>query len=95
MSDIGYVWDERKYREVERTHGLDLLGVLEAFVDPRALQHEDPQDNWERYMTVGATRSGVILQVIYSDEELPLIRLVTAYRANDHWRREYERRSRE
>lgn len=90
MADLGYVWDEEKYTLVQARHGVTFAMVVEALCDPLALEELDPRGHPGRYMVVGSCGEQV-LQVIYSDEELPLIRLVTAFEANSHWRNEYER----
>jgi len=90
MTDIGFVWDEDKYDLVQTDHGVTFAEVVEALSDPRAMETFDPQGHHDRYMVVGASRDRV-LQVIYSDDELPLVRLITAFDANSHWRNEYER----
>lgn len=90
--DLGYLWDERKAALVEKKHGVDLAQAVEALCDPDQLYDEDPQGDWGRFMIVGRTRHGKLLQVILSDEELPVMRLITAFEADAVWRQAYERR---
>ena len=90
MADVGYVWDESKYEEVQREHDVYFSEVLQVFEDPNALMVPDPQGNWEREMGVGCTWAGRLLQVLYTAEDYPLIRIITAFEGNKHWRREYE-----
>ncbi|MFP4598561.1 MAG: BrnT family toxin [Persicimonas sp.] len=89
--DIGYVWDEDKYREVQNKHGVDFGEVVDVFEGLRTLYEEDPQGHQERMMAVGQTRSGRILQVIFTDEDAPLIRLVTAFDVSKEWEYEFKR----
>ena len=93
MADAGYVWDEDKYDLARREHDVGFSEVVSALEDPLALEELDPQGHWERHLLVGRAWSGRVLQVIYSDEDLPLVRIVTAFDANEHWRRSYERSS--
>ena len=89
--DIGYVWDEQKYDRVSRKHGLRFGEVIDIFEDPRALYEADPQGHLERQMAVGQAHKGQILQVIFSYEDAPLIRIITAFEASEAWRDEYQR----
>ena len=88
--DIGYLWDENKEALVKAKHGVELDEAIEAIADPNHNYHDDPQGNWGRSLIVGRTRTGRLLQVIISDEDLPIIRIITAYDAEKHWRQEYE-----
>jgi uncharacterized DUF497 family protein len=90
MADIGFVWDEDKYALVQTNHSVTFAEVVEALSDPLALETSDPQGHLDRCMVVGATAERV-LQILYSDDELPLIRVITAFDANSRWRHEYER----
>lgn len=88
--DIGYLWDEDKEARVRAEHGVELDEAIEAIADPNHSYHNDPQGNWGRFLIVGKTRTGRLLQVIISDEELPIIRIITAYDAEKRWRQDYE-----
>jgi uncharacterized DUF497 family protein len=92
--DTGYVWDEEKYKRVRTEHDVRFAEVVDAFEDPFALEELDPQGKWGRFLLVGQTPAGRVLQVMYSEEELPVVRLITAYEANEYWRGRYERRQR-
>ncbi len=92
LSDIGYIWDELKFALVQQEHDVEFYEVIQAFEDPHALDEPDPQGNWGRYMVIGRTLSQRILQIIYSDEDLSLTRLITAFDANDYWSTLYEQR---
>ncbi len=93
MSDEGYIWDSDKLERVRAKHDVEMLEAIEAELDPHSMTLEDPQGNWDRYMIVGQTSSGRILQVICTDEDTPLVRFITAFEAGEHWRRSYEQRS--
>ena len=93
MSDIGYLWKEKKCNEVKEKHDVDFWEVVETLEDINGFEEEDPQKNEGRYMFVGSTREGRVLQVIYSEEEMPVIRIVTAFDADKYWSRVYEDRT--
>jgi uncharacterized DUF497 family protein len=54
--DIGYVWDETKYKAVVKEHNVRLLSV------------------------------------VYTEQDLPLYRIITAFDAEGKWRDEYYQR---
>lgn len=87
--DVGYVWHEDKYDRVRRDHNVDFGEVVDAFEDRSAIHAPDPSGNWNRRMVVGQTRGGRILQVIYTEEDAPLVRIVTAFDAAEEWQDEY------
>ncbi|QDG52164.1 BrnT family toxin [Persicimonas caeni] len=89
--DIGYVWDEHKYEQVRDKHSVDFGEVVDVFEGKLTLYEEDPQGNPERLMAVGQTRSGRVLQVIFTDEDAPLVRLVTAFDASKEWEYEFRK----
>lgn len=92
--DIGFIWDEDKYQEVQREHDVQFYEVVSAFDDLQGYYAPDPQGHQDRWMLVAKTFSGRILSIICSDEEAPLHRLITAFDAEGRFSDEYERRSR-
>ena len=93
--DIGYVWDEAKYEEIQRAHRVLFWEVVSTFDDPDSLEEPDPQGHWDRYLSVGRTSAGRLLQVLYEDavseEGSPLYRIITAFDAGKEWIDEYQR----
>ena len=92
--DIGYVWDDEKYQEVQRKHKIQFHEVVSVFDDQNRFYIPDPGENIDRLMCVGRTFSGRILSVIFSDvEDAPLIRLITVYETKGEHLNEYYKRS--
>jgi uncharacterized DUF497 family protein len=89
--DIGYVWDEDKYARVQTKHDVGFDEVVAAFEDEKALYWPDPGGNADRQMVVGKTRQGRILQAIFTYENAPLVRIITAFDASQGWKNEYVR----
>lgn len=87
--DIGFIWDEDKYHRVREKHGVDFAEVVDAFEDELAIFTTDPAGAVDRRMVVGQTRGGRILQVIYTEEDAPLARIITAFEASRIWKNEY------
>ncbi len=90
--DIGFVWDEDKYEVVRRQHHVKFYEVVSAFDDPNGYEVPDPAGHEDRWMWVGRTAQGRILAAIYSEEDLPLYRLITAFDAEGRWLNEYHNR---
>ncbi len=87
--DIGFLWDEEKYRQVMTAHQVKFSEVVSAFEDEDGYELPDPAGHGERWMWIGATVHGRILIVVYSEEELPLYRIITAFDAEGKWRDVY------
>lgn len=90
--DIGYVWDEWKYMRVHQKHNVVFGEVVDVLEGTDTLYEADPQGNIERLMAIGATRDDRILQIIISDEDVPLVRIITAFEASKEWKNEFQRR---
>ncbi len=90
--DIGFVWDENKYREVQKKHQVQFYEAVSAFDDPNGFEVSDLSGYEDRSRWIGATASGRVLVVVYSDEDVPLLRLITAFDAIGSLRDEYYRR---
>ena len=91
--DTGFIWDEDKYKEVQRKHNVQFYEVVSAFDDPNGYEIPDPTGHEVRWMWVGITAGGRILAIVFSDEELPIHRLITAFDAERRWIDEYYKRS--
>ena len=89
--DTGYLWDEKKRAEVLAKHSITYSQAVQACEDQNHLLQEDPQGNPDRFMIVGRTEAGRLMQVICAEEDLPLIRFITAFDAEAFWRNSYER----
>ena len=77
--DIGFIWDKDKYQEVRKKHRVRYYEVVAAFDDPNGYEIQDPAGHIDRWVWTGATAAGRVLTVTYSDEDLPLYRLITAF----------------
>ncbi|MCY4364288.1 MAG: BrnT family toxin [Gammaproteobacteria bacterium] len=92
--DIGFIWDNDKYREVQRKHRVQFYEVVSAFDDPNGFGHMGLQGHTERWTWIGSTTGMRILAIIYTEEDLPLYRLITAFDAGERLLNDYYRRSR-
>lgn len=92
--DIGCIWNEKKYQRVVQEHQVRFYEVISAFDDSHGYELPDPNDHADRWLWIGKTCNGRVLFIIYSDEELPVYRIVTAYEAEGRWLDEYNRQAR-
>ena len=94
--DIGYVWDEGKYGDVRRKHGVTFAEVVSAFEDKHNYEETDPAGHADRCLLIGETTGGRLLQVVftldYTEAGAPLYRIITAFDAERRWLDEYHER---
>lgn len=91
--DIGCVWNEEKYQEVQAKHQVQFYEAVSAFEDPNGYEITGSAGHEDRCMWVGSTVAGRVLAVVYSEEELPLYRLITAFDAEGRLLNEYRART--
>jgi uncharacterized DUF497 family protein len=92
--DIGYVWDEAKYKKVLSKHDVNFHEVVAAFEDPNGFEEASLLEHEDRWLWVGKTPWDRLLIVVFTDQDLPLYRIITAYDANEKWVEEYYARQR-
>ena len=90
--DIGFVWDEMKYKAVVKKHKVQFYEVLAAFDDSNGYEVPDPAKYENRWLWVGRTPWDRLLIIIYSEQDLPLYRIITAFDAEGRWIDEYHQR---
>ncbi|MBN1959774.1 MAG: BrnT family toxin [Deltaproteobacteria bacterium] len=93
-----FVWDEEKSRLNVLKHGVSFELAIEVFQDPRCLTKIDERFDYgeQRWVTTGLVRGIVILLVVYTEqseneEEIDVIRIISARRASRQEREAYER----
>jgi len=91
--DIGFVWDDRKYREVVKRHDVLFHEVVSAFDDEHGYEVPDPAGHEDRFVLVAAAATGRVLFIVVGEEDLPLYRIITAFDAEGSWLDEYEKES--
>jgi len=90
--DIGFVWDEKKYQAVVKKHNVRFYEVVAAFDDQRGYSSIDTGKHEDRWLWIGRTPWGRLLTIVYSEEELPLYRIITAFDAEGRLKDEYDAR---
>lgn len=90
--DIGFVWDEQKYRAVQKDHGVAFHEVVSAFDDEKGYEVADPAGHKDRFVLVAKAATDRVLFVVFSEEELPLYRIITAFNAEGSWLDAYRKK---
>ena len=90
-----FMWDPAKATSNFRKHGVSFEEALPVFGDPLARIHDDPRhSNREgREIIVGHSTRGRLLLVSFT-ERPGVIRLISARRATQHERQDYEEATR-
>ena len=91
MAAVEFEWDERKARANLRRHKVDFADAVRVFEDDRALTVTDEASDEERYATIGLDALGRVLVVIYTVRRGERIRMISARRATQREREEYEK----
>jgi len=87
--DIGFVWDETKYKNGLKEHNVKFYEVVSAFDDPNGYEVADPAKHEDRWLWVGRTPWDRLLIIVYTEQNLPLYRIITAFDAKGRWVDEY------
>jgi uncharacterized protein len=89
-----FEWDQTKAASNLRKHGVSFETAVRVFADPYALVEQDRTENGEeRWQTIGNVEGVVMLLVAHTvseQEEIEVIRIISATRANRRERRRYE-----
>jgi hypothetical protein len=84
------VWDPDKASANLKNHAVSFEEARYVLTDPFALTREDSDASGEqRLVTLGMGGKGHILVVVYTYRD-PLIRLISAWKANTAQRKRYE-----
>ena len=91
MYEPEFDWDEANERHIDE-HRVTIEEAEEALLDPRRLPATARSTSTERRIaTIGSTAGGRILFVVFTVRRGRL-RVITAYTAPEHMRRQYRRR---
>ena len=90
-----FEWDNRKAEANYRKHGIQFEEAALVFDDPFAVSEQDRIENREqRWQTIGTAGGCLLLLVAHTvyleDDEIEVIRIISARRANKMERRRYE-----
>ena len=89
-----FEWDTAKAASNSRKHGVTFRMAIRAFTDPYALVEQDRIENGEeRWQTIGVVEGVLMLMVAHTvreQDDIEVIRIISARRANRMERRRYE-----
>jgi hypothetical protein len=89
-----FEWDPTKAANNMRKHGVSFQTAARVFADPYALVEQDRIENGEeRWQTIGVVEGVPMLMVAHTvreQDDIEVIRIVSARRANRRERRRYE-----
>jgi uncharacterized protein len=89
-----FEWDPAKAASNLRKHGVSFETAVRAFTDPYALVEQDRvEDGEERWQTIGIVEGVLLLMVAHTVREqndIEVIRIISARLANRRERRRYE-----
>lgn len=92
--NVRFEWDPTKAANNLRKHGVSFQTAARVFADPYALVEQDRIENGEeRWQTIGVVEGVPMLMVAHTvreQDEIEVIRIVSARRANRRERRRYE-----
>jgi hypothetical protein len=84
-------WDPAKAAANIATHGVTFAEAATVLKDEFALTREDSDAiDEQRFATLGLSRSGNLLVVIYTYRDPDVVRIISAWRANKRQREQYE-----
>jgi hypothetical protein len=86
-----YIWDPKKAKTNFHKHNIDFADAVSVFEDLNAITIEDPDENEERFVTLGMDLYGRILIVVYGYQDDEMIRIISARQATKRERKNYER----
>ncbi len=91
--NLRFEWDENKARHNIEKHGISFEEAATVLGDPLSLTIEDPSHSQDeqRFVTVGESVRGELVVVIHADRA-GVIRIISARKATQREKRDYERR---
>lgn len=97
MDELQFTWDSAKAEANVKKHGVAFEEATTVFRNPLAQVLPDPthSEHEERALMVGHSEAGRLLLVVFKEETLNLIRIISAREASRRERREYEEHSQE
>ncbi len=94
MTDLRFVWDEKKNRENIRKHGVSFDEAQSVFLDENAIRFYDPDHSHDedRFIMLGISIRLRVLVVCHCyREDDTVIRLISARKADKHEAQDYWR----
>ncbi|MDD4975355.1 MAG: BrnT family toxin [Bacteriovorax sp.] len=88
-----YTWDENKAKSNFEKHGARFEEAQVIWTDPLSIEYFDPDNSFreERFIRIGLNPTRGILFVVFCEKEkLEVIRIISARKATNLERKDYE-----
>ena len=86
-----FEWDPRKAEANLGTHGVSFAEAVTVLEDDFALTRDDPDaDDEARFVTLGLSSLANLLVVVYLYRRPDIVRVISAWKANQRQRKVYE-----
>ena len=86
-----FEWDPRKAEANLGTHGVSFAEAVAVLEDDFALTRDDPDaDDEARFVTLGLSSLANLLVVVYLYRRPDIVRVISAWKANQRQRKVYE-----
>jgi len=90
---LRFEWDEAKSRENKRKHGVAFQEAETVFLDDWGVLIKDEDEEEDRFVLIGTSAAVKVLVVIHTYRVRDqVIRLISARKANQSERRDYDKR---
>lgn len=87
-----FEWDEDKNTANIRKHRIDFADVPTIFNGPLLVEYDDREDYGEaRWRGIGMLKSILVVVVVFTEKETAAIRIISARKANQYERKQYEK----
>jgi uncharacterized DUF497 family protein len=85
--EVRFEWDSRKAAANLRTHRVSFAEAVTVLEDDFALTRDNPEASGEeRFVTLGLSSLGNLLVVVYTYRHADVIRVISAWKANQRQR---------
>jgi uncharacterized DUF497 family protein len=89
ISDVRFIWDQRKASANLKKHGVSFDEAASAFDDPLGAYYPDSLHE-DRFILIGYSRQLRLLYVVHAEVTVDAIRIISARKATKHEKTRYE-----
>ena len=85
-------WDEKKNEQNIKKHGFDFAEANQVFDSVLISSLDDSQDYGEdRWIAIGMLQNGTVVVVVFTEEEIDIIRMISMRKASKNEKERYEK----
>lgn len=88
-----YIWNEKKAKTNLEKHGVRFEEAQVVWTDPHSIEYYDPENSYQedRFIRIGLNPlRGILLVVFCENENQETIRIISARKATNQEKKEYE-----